>query len=176
MRLYCYTFHSKKIMNEGYLSVANNPNPQQLSIYAKRAGSENTEAIKDYLNGLFPGRTRSICCLTEVAPAAEYKHPYLNNLVHHADVVSFELEALLRDGLVEVIYCKDCSQTVQTDVKFENIYKIENAAEIDVSPLNWFGCDEKYGSPYNMLRHYMLVLTKGYIPPEYLCLEKKSDG
>lgn len=61
-------------------------------------------------------------------------------------------------------------------LNIENINKIENAAEIDVSPLNWFGCDEKYGSPYNMLRHYMLVLTKGYIPPKYLHLEKKSDG
>lgn len=172
MRLYCYTYCSEAIIQDGYLSAANNPQPRQLSIYARQAGSEDFDEIKAYLDSIFSGRSRSICCLTEKAPPGEYKHPYLNHLVQYAGVISFELDELVRDGLVEAVYCKDCSETVKSDINFENIYQIKNTAEIDISPLMWQACDEKYGSPYNMLRHYMLILTKGYIPPQYLRLEK----
>ena len=33
MRLYCYTYFAEKILQEGYLSVAANPNPKQLPLY-----------------------------------------------------------------------------------------------------------------------------------------------
>ena len=172
MRLYCYTYFAEKILQEGYLSVAANPNPKQLEMYARKAGSTNFEDIKKYLEQTLPGRTRSISCLTEKAPVENYKHPYLDYLVHHAAVISFELNDLLKDGLVEMIYCKDNSETAKTDIDFENVYKIKNPAEIDTSSLNWHQCSEAYGSPYNMLRHYILVLSKGFIPPEYITLEK----
>ncbi len=78
MRLYCYTYHADKILQEGYLSVAANPNPKQLEMYARKAGSENFEDIKKYLEKTLSGRTRSISCLTEKAPIENYEHPYLN--------------------------------------------------------------------------------------------------
>ena len=119
-----------------------------------------------------PGRTKSISCLTEKAPVENYEHTDLDYLVLHAAIISFELNDLLKDGLVEMIYCKDNSKTAKTDIDFENIYKINTPAEIDTSPLDWHQCTEAYGSPYNMLRHYILVLSKGFIPPEYITLEK----
>lgn len=170
MRLYCYTYHAEKILQEGYLSVAANPNPKQLEMYARKAGSTDFEDIKKYLEKTLPGRTRSISCLTEKAPIEDYEHPYLDYLVHNAAVISFELDDLLKDGLVEMIYCKDNSQTAKADIDFENVFEIKNPAEIDTSPLNWHQCSEAYGSPYNMLRHYILILSKGFIPPEYLRL------
>ena len=172
MKLYCYTYFADKILQEGYLSVAANPKPKQLEMYARKAGSENFEDIKRYLEKTLPGRTKSISCLTEKAPVEDYEHPYLHHLVHNAAVVSFELDDLLKDGLIEKIYCKDNSETARTDIDFENVYEIKNPAEIDTSPLDWHGCSPRYGSPYNMLRHYILVLSKGFIPPEYLTLEK----
>lgn len=172
MRLYCYTYHADKIMKEGYLSVAANPDPKQLEMYARRAGSENFEDIKKYLEKTLAGRTRSISCLTEKAPVENYEHPYLDYLVHHAAIISFELNDLLDNGLVEKIYCKDNSKTAKTDIDFENVYKIKNPEEINTSPLDWHKCSPQYGSPYNMLRHYILVLKHGLIPPEYIKLEK----
>nr|DAS71336.1 MAG TPA: hypothetical protein [Caudoviricetes sp.] len=55
MRLYCYTYHAEKILQEGYLSVAANPNPKQLEMYARKAGSTDFEDIKKYLEKLFRG-------------------------------------------------------------------------------------------------------------------------
>ena len=172
MKLYCYTYNADKIMAEGYLSAANNPNPEQLKMYTNKAHSEDFTEIKKYLESTFKGRTRSISCLTETAPIETYQHPYLDWLVHHAQVISFDIEKLQKDGLIKKIYCKDNSQTTPTDISFENMYEIENISQIDTTPLDWHSCQEKYGSPYNMLRHYILILTKGSIPPEYLTLEK----
>lgn len=171
MRLYCYTYFADKIMKEGYLSAAVRPNPC-LSIYAAMAGSDDEEEIKKYLEKTFPGRLRSICCLTETAPVEKYEHPYLDCLAHQASIVSFDLDELLANHLVEAIYCKDNSETALTDIEKENICQINDISEIDTTPLNWHACAERYGSPYNMLRHYILVLTKGYIPPEYITLER----
>ena len=132
MRLYCYTYHAEKILQEGYLSVAANPNPKQLEMYARKAGSTDFEDIKRYLEQTLPGRTRSISCLTEKAPIEDYEHPYLDYLVHNAAVISFELDDLLKDGLVEMIYCKDNSETAKTDIDFENVYEIKNPVEIEI--------------------------------------------
>lgn len=109
--------------------------------------------------------------MPEKAPIENYEHPYLDYLVHNAAVISFELDDLLKDDLVEMIYCKDILETAKTDIDFENVYEIKNPAEIDTTPLDWHKCIPKFGSPYNMLRHYILVLSKGFIPPEYLTLE-----
>lgn len=46
MRLYCYTYFADKILQEGYLSVAANPTPNHLEMYARKAGSEDFEDIK----------------------------------------------------------------------------------------------------------------------------------
>lgn len=171
MRLYCYSYFPENILKEGYLSAANNPTPKQLIVYKTKANSEDFEVIKQYLESTFPGRTRSVCALTEYAPLEEYEHPYLNYLVHHAAVISFDVDELAAAGLLEAVYCKDCKEALKEEIEQENIYKLNSLEEIDVTPLDWHYCSEKYGSPYNVLRHYMLVLTKGYIPPEYIRLE-----
>ena len=57
----------------------------------------------------------------------------------------------------------------------ENIYRLKSFDEIDTSPLSWDDAKEEYGSPYNMLRHYFIVLKKGLIPPEFISLERKSQ-
>ncbi len=140
----------------------------------KSAKSENFDDILTYLEQTFDGRLRSICVVTEIAPQIEYKHPYLNYLVHHADVISFDLNQLLKEGIVEAVYCKDLRRTVLTDSSFENIYKITNIGEMEDTKVDWHLCEtEQYKnfSPWASIKHYMLVLSKGYIPPEYITLE-----
>ena len=172
MRLYCFTFYWEKIQKEGYLSLAANKDPKQASVYARKAGSDNLEDIKVYLEKQFEGRTRSICCLTEMPKIEKYEHPYLDHIVHNASIISFELDDLIKDGLVEAIYCKDCHKMAKIDPTKENIYRLNSSDEIDTSPLPWHDAKGEYGSPYNMLRHYFIVLKDGAIPPKYITKER----
>lgn len=75
---------------------------------------------------------------------------------------------------MEAVYCKDLRLTILTNPDFENIYKIENLNEITFESCDWHLCEKdeyKNFSPWATIKHYMLVLTKGYIPPEYITLE-----
>lgn len=179
MKMYLYTFAYDQIEKEGYKSLSmfdKNTQSVKSALWTHRhsAKSEDDEKILAYLENTFKGRLRSICAITEPAPAAEYKHPYLNHLVHHADVISFDLSQLIKDGIVEEIYCKDLRETVLLDSAFENIYKIKSIEEIDTSPLDWNLCGSdaylKY-SPWATIKHYFLVLKDGFIPVKYLSRE-----
>lgn len=190
MKVYLYTYAYDKIKQEGYKSLAlfdrNSDHCYNiLKTHRHSAKSDKFDDILAYLESTFEGRLRSICVITEIAPVESYRHPYLNYLVHHADVISFDLQKLINEGVVEAIYCKDIRQTALTDASFENIYKINNIKEIDFSPCDWHLCEkEEYNrlSPWATIKHYMLVLTKGYISPEYITLEvdnsekRKTEG
>lgn len=175
MKLYLYTYHYNKIKKEGYKSLyLFNKNSdiykQRLHVYDSYAGSSKIEDILLYLDKTFPARLRSICVLTEPAPIKEYKHSYLNNLVHTADVLSLDLDELLNDGIVEAIYCKDNRKTILKEPYFENIYPVK-PDEIDLTPYDWDLCGKKIYqkySPWSTIKHYFLVLKDGYIPTKYI--------
>ncbi|MDY6407616.1 MAG: hypothetical protein SPL08_02790 [Pseudomonadota bacterium] len=175
MKLYLYTYQYDKIKEEGYKSLSlfdkrTNLYKQRLHIYDNNAGSDKIKDILAYLEKTFHGRLRSICVITEPAPIKEYKHPYLNNLVHHADVLSFDLDQLIKDGIVEAIYCKDNRATILKDPYFENIYPVK-PDEIDRMPYDWdLSGTKKYikFSPWSTIKHYFLVLKDGYVPAKYI--------
>lgn len=179
MKVYLYTYAYESIKVEGYKSLAMfDKNSEHCKNAAQThrhsAKSENLDDILAYLEKTFEGRLRSICVVTEMAPVEDYAHPYLNYLVHHADVISFDLNRLINDGVVEAIYCKDLRQTALSDASYENIYKIENIANISLEPCDWHLCEKaeyKGLSPWVTIKHYMLVLKNGYIPPKYITLE-----
>ena len=170
MKLYVYINPPllESILKNGYLSASKQDDPPILYVYKKYAGSEKREDIIGYLENTFKGRFRSISCLTAPAPIDNYKHPYLDSLVKSSMIISFDVENMMKDGIIEAIYCKDCSQTAKKSIDFENIYKVEDLSHIDFSPLDWHSCDTKYGSPFNMIRHYMIILKDGLIPPKYI--------
>ncbi len=172
MKLYSFTYAWDAIKENGYLSASRQKNPGILTVYKNSAGSEKPEDIINFLESTFKGRFRSISCVTEIAPIDNYKHPYLNNLVKNANIISFDIDRMWADGIIEAIYCKDCTETVKEDINFENIYKIDDISQIDYSPLDWHSCDVKWGSPYNVIRHYMLVLKDGIVPPQYITKER----
>lgn len=179
MKVYLYTYAYEKIKVEGYKSLAmfdKNSEHYKNALLTHRhsAKSDNLEDILAYLESTFNGRLRSICVVTEMAPIEEYAHPYLNYLVHNADVISFDLNQLINDEVVEAIYCKDLRQTALSDASYENIYKIDDINEIGLERCDWHLCEkEEYSalSPWATIKHYMLVLKKGYIPAEYITLE-----
>ncbi|MBR4106276.1 MAG: hypothetical protein IKK52_03130 [Alphaproteobacteria bacterium] len=179
MKVYLYTYTYDKIKKEGYKSLSMfNKNSEHcknlLWTHKSSAKSENPDDILKYLENTFDGRLRSVCVITDIAPLTEYKHPYLNYLVHHADVISFDLSQLIEDGIVEAVYCKDNRPTILKDPNFENIYKINNIKQIDQNPNDWHLCErEEYikFSPWSTIKHYFLVLKNGFIPSEYIKLE-----
>ena len=179
MKMYAYTYQYDRIKTEGYKSLAlvnqNEPSFQErLSVHAENAHSENCADIWAYLEKTFSGRTRSVCAVTEPAPIKTYKHNYLNYLIHHADLVSFDVDKLWQDGIIEAIYCKDLRETILTEIFFENIYPIQSPAEIDRTPVDWNLCEKKpycLRSPWAAVKHYFFVLKDGIIPPEYITLE-----
>lgn len=168
MKVYLYTYAYENIKKEGYKSLAlfdkNDEDIQKrLLVHRSSAKTENPNDIIDYLEETFEGRLRSVCVITDIALQEEYKHPYLNNLVHQADIISFDLNKLITDEIVEAVYCKDLRETILNNPSFENIYKINDINDIDFSPNDWHLCgnDEyiKY-SPWSTIKHYFLVLTK----------------
>ena len=179
MRVFLYTYAYDKIKVEGYKSLSmfdenSDYYKNALLIHKSSAKSDNLDDITEYLEKTFKGRLRSICVITDIAPIKEYKHPYLDWLVHHADVISFDLNQLIKDGIVENIYCKDLRKTALEDASFENIYKINDIKEVDLTPNNWYLCEnKKYNnlSPWVTIKHYFLVLKDGFIPPKYITLE-----
>ncbi len=179
MKVYLYTYAYDKIKKEGYKSLSrfdenSDYYKDALLIHQSSAKSQNLNDILEYLEKTFKGRLRSICVITDIAAIEEYKHPYLNWLVHYADVISFDLNQLIKDGIVEDIYCKDLRQTALKDASFENIYRINDIDEIDFTPNDWHLCEnEQYKnlSPWATIKHYFLVLKDGVIPPKYITLE-----
>ncbi len=183
MKVYLYTYAYEQIKKEGYKSLSMFDKKSEhykvaLLTHKSSAKSEKLEDIEAYLENTFTGRMRSICVITDVAPMEEYKHPYLNYLVHNAKVISFDLEQLLKDGIVEEIYCKDNRQSALQDASLENIYKINNLSEIDLTSNDWHLCEQdQYNnlSPWTTIKHYFLVLKDGIIPAKYITLETGEE-
>ena len=66
------------------------------------------EEILKWLESTFYGRTRSVSCLTETI---KYKNndPTLKKIIKASELFSFDLDELIKDGLVESIWCKNGS-------------------------------------------------------------------
>jgi len=81
---------------------------------------------------------------------------------------SFELNDLVREGLIEAIWCKNGSEAGGYNEKFYQV----TPQEIDLEPLTWEKCDSSKGLLYGVIRHYFIVLKDGIIPAIYLKAEK----
>lgn len=122
MKFYAYTNQYDKIKKEGDKSLAalgRNADiyKQRMATRAKQANSDKLEDIETYLEGTFKGRLRAICVLTEPAPRKKHNHPYLNGVANQSTLLSFDLDQLIKDKLVEAIYCKDNLKHLKTDLK-----------------------------------------------------------
>lgn len=161
MKLYHYTPKENSCLEKGILSVS--LIPECLSHYASRAKSEEPEVIIKWLDSTFYGRSRSIACFTE---------PLMLNgklvAVDDGCLFSFDIDALIKDNLVESIYQKTKSGNGRYIEEFKKI----EVNEIDYSPLDFspYKTEEEITNVF--FRHYFVVLKDGYIPPQYLTKEK----
>ena len=167
MKLYHYAPKENTLLKDGLLSISKVEKSYSLKAYAHRAGSENRSDIIAWLDKTFVGRSRAISCLTEQIKW-QGNDAVLKKIVDGTVLFSFNLEELIEAGLVESIWCKNGSDA---DGYNENFHQV-NLEEIDFSPLSWEKVDASKGLLYAVVRHYMIVLKNGYIPPEFLTLEK----
>ena len=164
MRLYHYAPKVNTVKEKGLLSISKGP--RDLRAYAHRAGTQNRDEIMAWLDKTFAGRSRAISCLTEPIKW-QGNDAVLKAIVDRSALFSFELEDLLKAGLVESIWCKNGSDAGGYNEKFFEV----KPEEIDLSPLTWEKVDAAKDLLYAVVRHYLIVLKDGYIPPQYLTLE-----
>ena len=167
MKLYHYAPKENTLLKDGLLSISKVEKSYSLKAYAHRAGSENRSDIIAWLDKTFDGRSRAISCLTEQIKW-QGNDEVLKKIVDGTVLFSFDLEELIKAGLVESIWCKNGSDPDGYNEKFYQV----TPEEIDFSPLSWEKVDVSKGLLYAVVRHYMIVLKNGCIPPEFLTLEK----
>ena len=161
MKLYTYVPKGSDVLKTGILSVSQIPN--ELLKYGKRVGSNDPEQITVWLEKTFPGRSRAISVLTEPVHTQE-NDPMLKEWVDQKDLIEIDVDGLLQAGLVESIWCKNGSKADGTDEKMIQI----QPQKIDFSPLLWHLCSKEKGLFFGVIRHYLLVMKEGIIPPKYL--------
>jgi hypothetical protein len=161
MILYHYAPKNNTIKKDGYLSISKID--RDLKPYIHRAGSDNKDDILKWLDSTFYGRSRSISCLTEKIKWRG-NDPVLKNIIKRSELFYFELDDLLKNGIVEAIWCKDGSDYKGCN---ENLYQV-TPDKIDLTPLSWKKVDISKGQLYSVVRHYMIVLKDGCIPAKYM--------
>ena len=173
MKLYHYAPKENTVFKNGLLSVSKLDESDLLKKYTHvhRANSQNRDDIMAWLENTFKGRSRSVSCLTEPIQW-QGNDIVLTKIVNHSILLSFNLEELIKDGLVESVWCKNGSDPEGCN---ERLYQVK-PEEIDFSPLPWENVDASKELLYAVIRHYLIVLKEGYIPSQYITLEKDNPN
>ena len=161
MKLYYYIPKGNNALTKGICSVSQLP--KELLKYGKRLGTDDPKKILAWMEGTFRGRSRSISVLTEPVHF-QGNDPMLKEWVDKMDLVEIDFDALVKEGQIESIWCKESSDANGTN---ENIRKI-SADKIDCSPLPWHLCSKGKGLFFGVIRHYFLVMKDGVISAKYL--------
>lgn len=161
MILYHYAPKKNTIKKDGFLSISQRD--MDLKSYIYRAKSDKKDDILKWLDSTFYGRSRSISCLTEKIKWRG-NDPVLKKIIKKSELFYFELDDLLKEGIVESIWCKEGSDY---DGCNENFYQV-TPDKIDTTPLSWEKVDVSKELLYNVVRHYMIVLKNGHIPAKYM--------
>ena len=165
MKLYHYAPKENTVMTDGLFSISKID--RNLRPYAHRAGSENKEDILKWMDSTFYGRSRAVSCLTEQIKW-QGNDSILKKIVDGTELFSFELDDLIKDDLVESIWCKNGSDAGGLNEKFYQVMP----EEIDLSPLTWEKVDSSKDLLYAVVRHYMIVLKDGFISAKYIKKEE----
>ncbi len=164
MKLYHYLPKENNAFQVGLLTLSKKP--EEIRKYGKRLGTENIQEITTWLEKTFPGRTRAISVLTEPVQT-KGTDSMLKEWVATKELVSIDFNRLLSDGLIESVWCKEGSDA---QGKEEKLYQV-NPDEIDLTPLDWTKCSQEKGLFFGVIRHYLIVLKEGVIPPKYMTKE-----
>lgn len=161
LKMYHYAKQGNTILQDGLFGIKKSG--RSLRPYAHRAGTDEPEKIYKWLDNTFEGRSNSVSCLTEKI-VWQGNDKILKTIVDNSELFSFDLERLIKDGIVTAIWCKDGSDAGGYNEKFKKV----ELNEVDCSPLAWEKCDSSKDLLFAVVRHYMLVLKDGFIPAKYM--------
>ncbi len=161
MIVYHYLPKEANYQNTGILTLSKLP--KELIKYGPRFQQSNPKEIIQKLETTFPGRTRSVSVLTEPIQT-KGNDPMLSQWIKTKQLVEIDLDALIQNHLVESIWCKLGSNAAGKEEQFQKIIP----SQIDFSPLDWSRCSQEKGLFFGVIRHYLLVMKEGVIPPFYL--------
>lgn len=161
IKLYHYAPKRNTILKNGLLSVSKGVG--NLKAYTERAHSNKRKDILNWLESTFRGRSRAVSCLTEPIHW-QGNDPVLKQIVDQSDLFSFDLNELIKDGLVESVWLKLGSKAHGKKEKFIKI----SPDEINFSPLPWEKVNAAKGLIFGVIPHYLIVLKEGKIPTKYL--------
>lgn len=150
--LYSYLLKANDVLTNG-LKAPVLLEASLLSHYAARAGSAEKEKIIAYLETVFSGRSRAISCLTEQVPDLNSRK--LQGFKALRECFVFSQEIIRNTEIVEAVWCAENGTFRQVDA-------------LDFSPLPWETINDEDDVFFARIRHYMLVLKQGYLPPEYI--------
>lgn len=165
LKMYHYAKRGNTILKDGLLGIKKSG--RSLRPYAHRAETDDAAKIYEWLDSTFEGRSNSISCLTEKIVWKE-NDKVLKSIVDDCELFSFDLEQLVKNGIVIAIWCKYGSDAGGYNEKFKKV----ELDDVDCSPLTWEKCDSSKDLLFAVIRHYMLVLKDGLIPAKYL---RKED-
>ncbi len=169
MKIYHYVPKGSKVLEEGILSFAKNPNAE-LGYYKKRANAKTHLEIVNWMEESFKGRSKSVRVLTE--PVQWHDESLsLKEFIQNSDLLSIDILSLEKDGLLEDIYYSPPADinTVEENYNGDEILiKLEDINDIDLSSIDWSVCNDEKGRRFYFLPYYLIVLKNGIIPPTYL--------
>lgn len=157
--LHIYIKKPNTLLKDGILSPSLAPE-SALQHYSGRANSTKKEKILEYLDSSFPGRSKSICVLTEEIPDnADARLLKFRNETDH--VILPPIGILKKFNLIDDVYESMGGRRWQkvNDVKYD-------------PPIDWTSTTEKL--LFKNKRHYALVLKQGKIPVEYITIKQHS--
>ena len=155
--LYSYIFIPNNVLTEGLKSPVL-LDEEMLRQYTGRAGTCRKGGIEAYLETVFPGRSRAISCLTEQAPDTGCRK--IREFKRLRECFCFSEEILKNPQIVESVWRIDGDDMRQV-------------SGLDFSSPAWETVREDDNVFFKRIRHYMLVLKNGFLPPEYI--KKASD-
>jgi ribosomal protein S18 acetylase RimI-like enzyme len=152
---YCYVRRKNTVMKEGVLSPSKAP-LENIQHYAERAGGKDRETIVAWLDGSFPGRSRSISILSE--PIPYNANPKLVDFANRNMLCRIDVTALERDGYVES-YCKPKGRG-------EGYPKVDGIDTQEKIP--WTTTDVPEKLLFQNIPHYFMTLKDGVVPHKYV--------
>lgn len=155
--LYSYIIVPNKVLREG-IKAPVLLNEQELRHYAGRVGTTRKAGIEAYLETVFPGRSRAISCLTERVPDTGCRK--IREFKRLRECFFFSEEILKNKEIVDSVWLIDGDD-------------INPAADLDFSSPAWETVRDDDDLFFKRIRHYMLVLKNGFLPPGYI--KKASD-
>lgn len=116
----------------------------------------------------FNGSSRGISALIEPLKYTK-KIKSIQRLIEESDLFETDLDALIRDDLIEGIYVSPSVLEQKSENPCDELLVwINGGAEIDYTPNDYNILDDEKDLRFAFIRYYLLIIKDCIIPPKYI--------